>query len=171
MNADCIHFLLTPDRTAARRLRRILAAGGSRPGVAVGTWLELLDVAAQTYLLPPPEQQWETRLEDAMARVPDAFWSRSFQVARGETVSAVGRVFADVVSALEPGKAPEIGGTADLPHRVGGLVSTWRIFVASMRLSMGSCQTTSRPFGICSQLPLPMRFDNCAFTGNSRHPV
>ena len=114
-----MHFLLVPDRAAARRMRRALARDGSRLGVMVGTWLELLGHARQAYLLPAGEEQWESRLEEAMASIADAFWSRSFEVARGETVSTVGRAYIDLMSALEPGTTPDPTGEARLPRRAG----------------------------------------------------
>ncbi len=114
-----MHFLLVPDRAAARRIRRALVRDGSRLGVSVGTWPELLGHARQAYLLPACEEQWESRLEEAMAGIPDAFWSRSFQVARGETVSAVGRAYIDLVSVLEPGAALNVAAETRLPRRAG----------------------------------------------------
>ncbi len=114
-----VHFLLVPDRAAARRMRRALARDGSRLGVMVGTWLELLGHARQAYLLPACEEQWESRLEEAMASIPDAFWSRSFEVARGETVSAVGHAYVDLLSALEPGASLDPARETHLPRRAG----------------------------------------------------
>jgi hypothetical protein len=38
-----IHFLLTPDRSSARRVRRMVAENSPRLGVMVGTWTELVE--------------------------------------------------------------------------------------------------------------------------------
>ncbi|GMQ76977.1 MAG: PD-(D/E)XK nuclease family protein [Gammaproteobacteria bacterium] len=54
-----------------------------------------------------------------MARIPDAFWSRSFQVARGETVSAVARAYIDLTGALEPGATLGPARETRLPRRAG----------------------------------------------------
>ena len=54
-----------------------------------------------------------------MAGIPDAFWSRSFEVARGETVSAVGRAFTDLMSALGPDEVLDSARETRLPRRAG----------------------------------------------------
>lgn len=46
-------FLLVPDGSAARRLRRMLATHAPCQGVLVGTWPELIEQAKSAYLIPP----------------------------------------------------------------------------------------------------------------------
>jgi hypothetical protein len=47
------HFLLTTDKAATRRLRRLVATQHPGLSVIVGTWPELLSLATKNYLLPP----------------------------------------------------------------------------------------------------------------------
>ncbi|PKM31591.1 MAG: hypothetical protein CVV07_00305 [Gammaproteobacteria bacterium HGW-Gammaproteobacteria-11] len=84
-----IQFLLVPDSSAARRLRRLLAAQSPRMGVVVGTWPELLDQASAGYLLAPASGDWSAHFLDALEKVPDAFWRESLAVAAEETAAEV----------------------------------------------------------------------------------
>ena len=75
-----IHFLLVPDASAARRLKRLIAESSARLGVLVGTFNELLHLAQRIYAVQPSVDCWNDHLEEAVASFTDAFWSSSFQV-------------------------------------------------------------------------------------------
>ncbi len=117
MATSCIHFLLVPDRSAARRLRRRIADNGARTGVVVGTWTELLESARQAYLLPEPDGEWRSAFEEALAGLPDAFWAQSYAVARDETGTAVATALRELLGALGPSEAVDgIGMDALTPR-------------------------------------------------------
>ena len=75
-----IHFILVPDGSAARRLRRMLATQSPCQGILVGTWPELIDQAKDAYLISPQTGDWKTHFHNALKNIPDAFWSNSFEV-------------------------------------------------------------------------------------------
>ena len=105
-----IHFLLTPDRTSARFLRREVAKSGARACVLVGTWIELTELARKTYFVPEIEDSWAEQLERAAKSLTDAFWSKSLEVAEAETLKAVGHALAELLE----GTDPEFGIKEDL---------------------------------------------------------
>lgn len=51
MQPELKHFLLVPDSGTARRLRRALASSGTRTGVVMGVWSELITVALDSHAL------------------------------------------------------------------------------------------------------------------------
>lgn len=117
-----LQFLLVPDASAGRRLRRMLATTRARSGIAVGTWHDLLNRAREAYFIPAPADD-ETELERALAGVDGAFWQDSLGSAPTETVRALRREFVDAVSASDPETALadlEIAGLADRPRRMMG---------------------------------------------------
>lgn len=110
-------FLLVPDSGAARRIRRVLAESGARTGIVVGTWPELIEHAANAYLLPVERNGWTERLHAALHDMPDAFWARSLDVALGETAAEVETALSRIVTASDPnGNVAELD-TIRLPHR------------------------------------------------------
>ena len=118
--SESLQFLLTPDRAAARRVRRSLAEQGARVGVAVGPWPDLLARALNTYMVFVPPYDWADRFAEALRALADAFWSRSLEAAPDETVAAVEASFLQVLRGLPPGArlsgaATNAGG--DLPER------------------------------------------------------
>ncbi|MFZ4857860.1 MAG: PD-(D/E)XK nuclease family protein [Desulfuromonadaceae bacterium] len=114
-----IHFLLTPDKSASRRLRRIIAENGARIGVMVGTWPELVTLLQQNYHLPEPVNTWEATLQSAARGITDAFWSRSLEVAEKETLASVSDALVKLLEGSEPGclLSPDISNC--LPERSG----------------------------------------------------
>ncbi|NJD38527.1 MAG: hypothetical protein FIA89_09465 [Geobacter sp.] len=115
-----IHFLLTPDKAATRRLRRVVATQHPGLGVIVGTWPELLSLATKNYLLPPRQDNWQPLLETSISALPDAFWSASLAAAPTEVpsiASVVGRQLVQLLEAVGPsgnlGQLPQ----SDLPGR------------------------------------------------------
>ena len=117
-----LQFLLVPDASAGRRLRRTLATTGARSGIAVGTWHDLLNRAREAYFIPVPADD-ETHFEQALARVDGAFWQESLGSAPTETARALRREFVDAVSASDPETALAnvgLAGLADRPRRMMG---------------------------------------------------
>lgn len=98
-----LHFLLVPDKSFARRVRRMAAENQPRLGVLVGTWPELLSQAREAYLLPEPEN-WTEALKAAAESMKGAFWSRSITVAPDETISEIGKALAVLIEGVGPGK-------------------------------------------------------------------
>lgn len=117
-----LQFLLVPDASAGRRLRRMLATARARSGIAVGTWHDLLSRAREAYFIPAAEAG-ETEFEQSLARVDGACWQESLGAAPAETARALLREFVDVVSSSDPDAALdnlELSGLADRPRRMMG---------------------------------------------------
>ncbi len=117
-----LQYLLVPDSSAGRRLRRILATTRARSGIAIGTWHDLLNRAREAYFIPASEDA-ETQFEQGLARVDGAFWQESLASAPTETVRALRRDFVEAVSASDPETALadlELAGLADRPRRMMG---------------------------------------------------
>lgn len=112
-----IHFILVPDGSAARRLRRLLATQSPRQGILVGTWPELIEQAKSAYLISPLSSDWRARFHSALEKMPDAFWSNSFEVAPEETTAEVEAALALLVSATEAGSEIVITDSDRLPER------------------------------------------------------
>ena len=106
-----IHFLLTPDSSSARRLKRLVSEQAARVGVIVGTWPELLDTTAKAYLVPVPGDIWEEKVGSAIRSMEGVFWSRSLEVAESETIRAVIASLRMLLEGTTPGKGtgPEKG--------------------------------------------------------------
>ncbi len=94
------HFLLVPDRGAARRLRRIIVDAGGAFGISVGTWPELIERLRVTRLLPPPSIEWDGAFRNALTAMTAAPWHESMTVAPIETTRAISRVLREVFDAL-----------------------------------------------------------------------
>jgi RecB family exonuclease len=114
---DVLHFLLVPDKAAARRVRRAVASRGACAGTVVGTWGELVDQARRAYLIPPVDTGWGTRLADAAEKKKDAFWSKSYESDPEGTVEALGRELKRLLSARGPGRRIEPVGKTSLSDR------------------------------------------------------
>lgn len=117
-----LQFLLVPDASAGRRLRRMLATTRARSGIAVGTWHDLLSRARDAYFIPAPAAD-EAEFERALAGVDGAFWQESLRAAPTETARALRREFADVVAASDPETALanlDLSALTDRPLRTIG---------------------------------------------------
>ena len=112
-----IHFLLTPDKSASRYLRRSVAQNSARIGVTVGTWPELIAVLLQIYHQPEPVDTWETSLLTSMSKMTDAFWSKSLEVAEKETLDVVNDALVKLLEGTEPGNQLNPDNTGRLPER------------------------------------------------------
>jgi len=114
-----IRFLLVPDSSAARCLRRIIAARTPCMGVQTGTWPELVEQAGSAYLVPQRSGDWNRAFTHALERVPDAFWSRSLEVAPRETAAEVEAALTLVVGGSRAGDGDGIAAANldQLPER------------------------------------------------------
>lgn len=101
---DILRFLLVPDRSSARNVRRALASAGARFGTVVGTWAELVDQAGRAYLLAPPASVWNERLAEAARNTTGAFWSESMKADPENTSATIGRELRRLLAALGPGR-------------------------------------------------------------------
>ena len=112
-----IHFLLVPDRGAARRIRRELAENGHTVGIKVGTTIELLEKARQAYLVPVQGYDWNKVFSTALEQT-SGFWSKSLSVAADVTVPAVEAAWRHVLTASDPVNAEIVLAENDrLPQR------------------------------------------------------
>ncbi|MDZ7841710.1 MAG: PD-(D/E)XK nuclease family protein [Gammaproteobacteria bacterium] len=125
-------FLLVPDSGAARRIRRLLAQGGARTGVVVGTWLELVEHATDAYALPLRQDRWEERFQNALVGMPDAFWAASLAVAPRETAGEVEAALTGFVAASDPGGSLHELATTALPPRARRHVDDLIALVAAL---------------------------------------
>ena len=101
MGRPALHFLLVPDGSVARRLRRTLAEASARSGVIVGTWPELLALAQREYFILHPRGLHEA-FEEALQKPEDAFWSKSYASAPDETARAVRYALISLLAATDP---------------------------------------------------------------------
>ena len=102
----CVQFFLTPDRASARRLRRAIAETKAPLGIVVGTWIELLAIAEEAYLLATPENDnWQEVLCGNLDGIKNAFWAGSLAVAHEETAAAINQALVTLWSALGPEKS------------------------------------------------------------------
>jgi RecB family exonuclease len=114
---DILRFLLVPDRSSARNVRRALASAGARCGTVVGTWAELVDQAGRAYLPAPPSSDWKERLAAAARESPDAFWSESMKADPENTPATLGRELRRLLAALGPGRELRPAETSRLSGR------------------------------------------------------
>ena len=112
-----MHFILVPDGSAARRLRRMLATQAPCQGILVGTWPELIEQAKSAYLTSPQTGDWNNRFHSALEKLPDAFWSNSFEVSPEETAAEVEAALSLLVGATEAGSEIVIADSDQLPKR------------------------------------------------------
>ncbi len=99
-----LQFLLVPDSSAARRVRRALVENGARSGIVVGTWPELVDRATNAYLLPVLNDDWEERFHTILGEMTDACWTESYSVSPQETAAAIEVALCQIVSASDLGE-------------------------------------------------------------------
>ena len=112
-----IHFVLVPDGSAARRLRRMLATQAPCQGILVGTWPELIEQAKSAYLLSPQAGDWNKRFHSVLETLSDAFWSNSFEVSPEETAAEVEAALSLLVGATEAGSEIVIADSDQLAER------------------------------------------------------
>ncbi|MGS2724911.1 hypothetical protein ACVBEJ_14315 [Porticoccus sp. GXU_MW_L64] len=103
MTQQITTFILVPDGSAARRLRRIIATQTPCMGVQIGTWPELIEQARSAYLVPKRSNDWSQVFYHALENISDAFWSQSLEVASQETAAEVEAALSLLISATQPG--------------------------------------------------------------------
>ncbi len=111
------HYLLVPDSSAARRVRRLLTEQSGQTGLIVGTWPELLEYARNTYLLPAEGNNWNECFHAALAQTKDAFWAESYLVSPQQTAVVVEEALRQIVSATNPGSDIDLSDIRSLPAR------------------------------------------------------
>lgn len=114
---DILTFLLVPDASAARRVRRMIAEQGACSGLLVGSWAGLMDAAQRAYLAPASVADWANDFDAALAATPDAFWTRSLEVAPVETSRAVEAALTELYGALPVAEPLDLAMVAVLPER------------------------------------------------------
>jgi ATP-dependent helicase/nuclease subunit B len=114
---DVLTFLLVPDASAARRVRRMIAERGACSGLLVGSWAGLIDAARRAYLAPVSPTDWVDAFDAALAATPDAFWERSLEVAPVETTRAVEAALAQLYGAHPVAEPLDFEMVAVLPER------------------------------------------------------
>lgn len=102
--SETLHFLLVPDASAGRRVRRAVAEGGARLNVVVGTWTDLAARTRDAFLVLEPDTGWEESVREAVAATPAAFWTRSCQTDPEGTIGEVRGMFLSLLRGLGPGK-------------------------------------------------------------------
>ncbi len=117
MSVQVIQYLLVPDSSAARRVRRALVENSARSGILVGTWPELVETARNAYLLPDAGDDWDEKLHTALEALRGSFWAESFSVSPHETAITVEKVFYQLVSATDPHSELDLAGSGNLPRR------------------------------------------------------
>ena len=111
MHRQVLHFLLVPDESAGRRVRRALAQATGRSGIIVGTWRELVRHAQEAYFRPPIADWDDADFDTALKSAGNAFWSESYSVAPDETAAAVKGALASLLTATDPHRAPQLPDT------------------------------------------------------------
>ena len=110
-------FLLAPDSSAARRVRRTLTKNSGRSGLIVGTWPELVENARTNYLLTAANNDWEEQFNTVLGQMTEAFWAESLKVSALETSTAIETALHQIVSATKPDVTPEFSAVDKLPKR------------------------------------------------------
>jgi ATP-dependent helicase/nuclease subunit B len=126
------YFLLTPDATSARRLRRTTAEHGATTSVVVGEWRSFIEHARASYLIPPLDERscdWIPPLTEAMISLPGAFWSRSIKHSTHGVVEEIAHALRKLLVAVGPELSLEQTSDASLPSRTrknfNDLVQVW----------------------------------------------
>ena len=70
---SAIHFLLAPDRAAARFVKRQITSDGGWLNVIIGTWPELLELARNAYLIKEPSDIWHEKLSVTAEKMTDDY--------------------------------------------------------------------------------------------------
>ncbi len=129
MTVKTVEFVLVPDSCSARRLRRMIAHCAARLGLVVGTWAELLDLAAQSYGVGVTDDAlWDERLQVA-ADVPEPFWAESMQVAPRQVLAHLDRTMRELLHATSDTDLGVVAAAAGRlrPRVAGNLADLYRL--------------------------------------------
>ena len=133
------HFLLVPDRSAARHVRRLVAEQSPRLGVRVGTWGELLEALRAASLTAPPDDRFMESLAEA-AHTVSGFWRHSLEVAPSETLAILDRELTWLLDGLRPGQSLAGDGAKGL----SALGETHLRGLSALHAAMGGCLPPSQ---------------------------
>lgn len=89
MTALIRKFILTPDASASKRVRALLANEALGFGIKVVTSNELIEELRLAYLIPNSNRDWADLIRDGMENMRRAFWAKSFGVDPSGTSAAV----------------------------------------------------------------------------------
>jgi ATP-dependent helicase/nuclease subunit B len=89
MAAPIRKLILTPDASASKRVRALLADEALGFGVKAVTPNELIEEIRLAYLIPDSDCDWIDLIRDGMSKMPTGFWAKSFGVDPWGTTSAV----------------------------------------------------------------------------------
>ena len=103
-------FVLCPDKSSARFIKRFIAEQSSLIHLQVGTWLELLNLAQSRFCLPDQSSDWvamvKTAIEELEAEMTDDSlgytWSASFKVAKDSVAQIVAEELAELLVSTPP---------------------------------------------------------------------
>ncbi len=97
MKPEHTSLLLTPDASAGRRCRQMVAERGLGFGVKVLTWPELLEEVRLAYLLRPFADDWTDTVKKAINEMKGGFWRQSFEVDPNGTTFVVAAALDEVI--------------------------------------------------------------------------
>jgi hypothetical protein len=147
-----LHFVLAPDSSVARRLRRNIAASNARIGLVVGTWQELIECACNSYLIDHSTNQWNQYFGKALESISNAFWCESLQVAEEEARTVIEGSLSELIGASDPSQPFEINHVEKLHGRPKQhLLDLKRLFVALDNRLPPEYATLSSVFNTSSQ--------------------
>ena len=104
MTKEALSFLLVPDGSAARRVRRLIAEQGACSGVVVGSWPELVEWARRSYLCRRRLMTGSRSLARRLQRSRTRSGRRVSRWRPVETAGAVGSALVAVLSATDPAR-------------------------------------------------------------------
>lgn len=99
-----ITFYLVPDKYSAHFIRRELTKKSSLLGIQIGTWPELLELAANSFCLPLSKDEWQTKLDAEIPKVRNAFWLESLTFDAEATTTIISGALIDLLAAMGPDK-------------------------------------------------------------------
>ncbi len=118
MDGSILKFLLVPDGSAARRVRRVLAERSApRSGIMVGNWQLLMKRAHLAYLVPELSKDEDNNFRCALKEFKSAFWAESLSVAPVETGKSVKSALIEIISATDPTSDIAAPGSETLSDR------------------------------------------------------
>jgi len=103
-------FVLCPDKSGARFVRRYLAEHLSSIHLQVGTWVELINLTQSSFCLPDQSFDWVEMVRKAMQqleiertkRSQPYTWSNSFKMAEEAVVEIIAAELAELLTARKP---------------------------------------------------------------------
>jgi ATP-dependent helicase/nuclease subunit B len=116
-------LLITPDASASKRVRMLLAEKGLGFGVKVVTPHELVNEIHEAFLVSRTVDDWAEVIRQGMSEMPRAFWARSFNVDPYGTSTAVADALDQM---LRNGGLNEPWQSTSLPDRTNSTLQDLR---------------------------------------------